>query len=375
VASARNRADEFSSSLPRDYAYTNTAIDFSTSTQTSTALSMTINPGVPNLVNTGEGICSQVQTTAPLVEVGQLSGKIAIPLYNDSNLYDVHVFSVPDGQEIAKIENARQPNLRFDGQKMLVNRQGRGVEDLHEYNFADGTQQQAGNGPQDSYPFYDRDGNRLVFGNPELVIGADGERHPFIFVQCGLKPPYLETEERCKSLTTFGVLVPAGQTGDLQGSNPVWTDDDRIAFKGCDSWVGSRQCGIYIVPSTSTKGFSNGFIPNRITIGSNDIPSDTTAGFLTFTSQRDGDWEAYVVNLDGSGLRNLSNSPTSSDGLPTISPDGGWVAFLSDRDGWWAVWVTPLAGGEATKLFDLPDSTPWGAAGDDWMTERISWAP
>ncbi|MCB0155174.1 MAG: PD40 domain-containing protein, partial [Anaerolineae bacterium] len=381
---SRNRTEEFVPSPPADW-IPDTG-DFYIKTYTPLSTTKPITSPLQALVdytdlasisaNSKNSTCSPAETlsSAPPT-LGALNGKIAIPLYNDQNSYDVHVFTIPSGQEIAKVANARQPNFRSDGQKMLVNREDGGVEDLYEYNFADSLQQQVGNGPQDSHPFYDKDGNRVVFGNAELTVGADGKRHPFIFVQCGLMPPYKETEERCKNLATFGVLVPAGQTGDLQGSNPVWTNDDQIAFKGCDTWAGSRRCGIYLVPSTSTKGFSDGFIPTRLTDGSNDIPSDTSAGFVTFTSQRDGDWEAYVVNLDGSDLRNLSNSPTSSDGLPTVSPDGSWVAFVSDRGGSWAVWVTSLAGGEATKLFDLPDSTPWGAGADDWLTERISWGP
>ncbi len=81
------------------------------------------------------------------------------------------------------------------------------------------------------------------------------------------------------------------------------------------------------------------------------------------------------MGLDGAGTKNLSNSPDSNDGLPTVSPDGNWVAFVSDRSGRWAVWVVPVAGGPAQKLFDLPGDNPWGDGDRAWTNERISWGP
>lgn len=304
-----------------------------------------------------------------------INGKLAIPFDNGYTRYDVHIFSLPTGQEIWQIPNARQPNFRFDGQRLLINHEGGGVENIFEYNLLDGTERQVSNWPEDSYPSYDSWGNRLAFVNSNLIISANGTRQPFIFVQCGLIPPYLETEARCRDIPSLGVLVPAGQMGEIQGTHPVWTSNDMIAYKGCNNWAGSRLCGIYIVPSASTKGLSDGFIPRQLTRDTTDIPSDSKENLIAFTSRRDGNWEAYVMDLNGDGVRNLSNSPDSDDGLPAISPDGYWVAFVSNRGGQWAVWAAPVAGGDAQKLFDLPTNAPWGSGDRDWTNERISWGP
>jgi TolB protein len=170
-------------------------------------------------------------------------------------------------------------------------------------------------------------------------------------------------------------LIPAGQSGEIQGTNPVWTSNDMIAFKACNSWSGFGKCGIYLVPSSSTKGLSDGYIPRQLTQGLSDTPTDTKSDLIAFMSTHDGNWEAYVMDLNGDGVKNLSDSPNSSDGLPTISPDGNWLAFISDRDGLWAFWVAPLVGGPAQKLFDLPVAIPWGTKDLDWTNERISWGP
>lgn len=52
---------------------------------------------------------------------------------------------------------------------------------------------------------------------------------------------------------------------------------------------------------------------------------------IVFTSTRDGDADLYVMNADGSGVRQLTNAP-GYDGGPFFSPDQKWVIFRSDRD-------------------------------------------
>ncbi|MGD8398615.1 MAG: Tol-Pal system protein TolB, partial [Anaerolineae bacterium] len=74
-------------------------------------------------------------------------------------------------------------------------------------------------------------------------------------------------------------------------------------------------------------------------------------GQITFHSDRDGNWEIYVINVDGSWLRRITINPTT-DIMPVWSPDGLRIAFRSDRGGQQAVWVTSGIGGPATKLLD-----------------------
>lgn len=338
-----------------------------------------------------------VVTSSP-PSVDSIVGNLAVPIMNmDEARYDVHIYSLPDGEEVISIPNARQPNFHPDGQRLLLNREGGGVENVFEYTIATAMNKQVSDSPTDWHPFYDPWGNRVVYGNDQLALSGipvpkveNGEvqRHsktgkviytgtyaPFLFLQCSLQPPHLEADAQCRNVAVFGILIPAGQMGDLRGTNPVWTSDDYIVYKGCNTWAGSILCGIYKVPSASTKAFSNGFIPRQLTKDTSDIPSDTKGSLIAFTSQRDGDWEAYIMDLNGNGLQNLSNSPSSNDGLPTISPDQQWVAFVSDRGGQWAVWVVPSGGGTPQKLFDLPTNNPWGDDDHSWLTERISWGP
>jgi TolB protein len=54
---------------------------------------------------------------------------------------------------------------------------------------------------------------------------------------------------------------------------------------------------------------------------------------IAFETNRDGDFEIYVMNADGSGQTNLTNNPAAYDIAPVWSPDGTQIFFQSDRDG------------------------------------------
>ena len=53
---------------------------------------------------------------------------------------------------------------------------------------------------------------------------------------------------------------------------------------------------------------------------------------IAFSSDRDGNDEIYVVDIDGTGLVNLTHHP-ADDMSPGWSPDGSRIAFSSFRDG------------------------------------------
>ncbi len=316
-------------------------------------------------------------TPSPVPVAPKVSGRIAVPVMNwTSGRYDVWFYDAATGDTTAKIEGARQPYFREDGLKILVNGDAdTGHDNVWEANGLTGQLERVLSGsPTDSHPVYNPWGSRIAYDNPNLAIGSDGQNHPFIFVQCGLVRPQDEPDEKCRDVARFGVLVPSGQIGEIQGSSPVWTGDDRIAYKGCNTWAGGNSCGIYIVGSWANKKNSNGETPVKIPgiDGTSTTPTDTQGNLFLYHAYTGSDWEVYLSPVGG-GPTNLSNSPSSNEGLGAFSPDGKWVAFVSDRGGGWGVWAVPANGGSAVKLFDLPPN-PFGNGDYDWTNERISWA-
>ncbi|MEZ4668694.1 MAG: SUMF1/EgtB/PvdO family nonheme iron enzyme [Anaerolineae bacterium] len=74
------------------------------------------------------------------------------------------------------------------------------------------------------------------------------------------------------------------------------------------------------------------------------------SGQILFASERDGDQEIYVVDVDGSNLRMLTNN-TSTDTDPSWSPDGKQIAFASDRtDGTSQIYVMDADGSNIRQI-------------------------
>jgi Tol biopolymer transport system component len=105
--------------------------------------------------------------------------------------------------------------------------------------------------------------------------------------------------------------------------------------------------------------------------GDNWDPSWSPDGsHLVFSSRREGNWEVYVIDIDfsvgvprGAALTRLTTNP-ANDWLPTWSPDGRRIAFVSDRDGDWEIYVMEADGSLQTNLTRNP--------ADDWVP---AWSP
>jgi Tol biopolymer transport system component len=84
-----------------------------------------------------------------------------------------------------------------------------------------------------------------------------------------------------------------------------------------------------------------------------------------FVSNRDGNDEIYVMNADGSNQTRLTNNP-ASDCYPVCSPDGSKIAFRSDRGGAYDIYVMNIDGSNPIRLTSSPadDSEPaWSPDG------------
>lgn len=94
-------------------------------------------------------------------------------------------------------------------------------------------------------------------------------------------------------------------------------------------------------------------------------------GLFAFGVSREGNSDLYVMNLDGSNLRPLTNH-FAQDVAPSFSPDGSQVVFVSDRSGHPNLYIVSLKGettrGESARRLTFEGkynaSPAWSPRGD-----------
>ena len=101
---------------------------------------------------------------------------------------------------------------------------------------------------------------------------------------------------------------------------------------------------------------------------------------IAFASFRSGGSDIYVVNADGSGLRNLMPSESPAvffDDAPAWSPDGSRIAFSTDRAGYRAIWTMKPDGTDLVQVtadLNARDYEPsWSPDGQRLVVRRVRW--
>jgi putative hemolysin len=153
---------------------------------------------------------------------------------------------------------------------------------------------------------------------------------------CQVKP-----EQQNYTVTlNCGVATAEGQTIADAGS-------EQIVF---DSTRGGVYRDLYVMNS-------DGYDLSRLTWGEADSfagpysPDGTRIVYTTFGLTTS---DIAVINADGSGQVNLTNSPEIDEGFPAWSPDGQRIAFTTRRDGNNEIYVMNADGSDPARLTDNP---------------------
>jgi Tol biopolymer transport system component len=77
--------------------------------------------------------------------------------------------------------------------------------------------------------------------------------------------------------------------------------------------------------------------------------ADALSNRIAFHSDRDGDFEIYLIDPDGSNLIQLTDNAVD-DFWPVVSPDGTQIAFWSDRDVNQEIYVMDADGSNQTRV-------------------------
>ena len=82
--------------------------------------------------------------------------------------------------------------------------------------------------------------------------------------------------------------------------------------------------------------------------------------WISFASDRTGNFDIYLMDTNGDNLRNLTNHP-ARELEPAWSPDGRFLAYVSNRDGDFKIYVMDTRTGENRRLTDHRESE-WAPA-------------
>ncbi|MFC1574262.1 DUF5050 domain-containing protein, partial [Candidatus Latescibacterota bacterium] len=272
-----------------------------------------------------------------------------------------------DGSNQTRLTNGTSPSWSPDGSKFVFASGGIYVMD------ADGSNQtRLTNG---SSPSWSPDGSKIVFassvgGDFEIyVMDADGSNQTRLtnnpardYYPAWARPVYAAPK-----IVTLTTPNGAESWEASTTQNITWTSTDVTNVK-LEYSTNSGTTWTDIVASTAASAGSYSWLvpirPSvncivRVSDASNASVNDVSDAVFTiakgvqlpiaFVSTRDGNYEIYVMNSDGTNLTRLTNNP-SDDLAPSWSPDGSKITFSSKRDGNYEIYIMNADGTNQTRL-------------------------
>lgn len=169
----------------------------------------------------------------------------------------------------------------------------------------------------------------------------------------GLEYYYSMLCRHAKSAASAGGRLRVAMEDDQTGSEPELGEvrhPSRALDPGGSSNVEAVRMlgivvmvGVLIISACGTDGGQTDLEPGE--------PAEQTTGAVAFASDRDGDFEIYVIRDDGSSVVQLTDN-SADDLSPAWSPDGTRIAFASDRNDDYDIYTMDANGTNQTRNTD-----------------------
>ena len=194
-----------------------------------------------------------------------------------------------------------------------------------------------------TYPFIYIDG-MLVATGPEIP-SSPGSGSYFVI---GAMYDIGTSDERCLNGQIDEVSVwnrvlseaeiQANMTRSLAGS-----ESGLVGYWSFDELDGSGK-----VPDLTGNG-NDGTLVGDAQLVASTAPIESPPSYIVFDSERDGDNEIYLMNLDSDRIVQLTHNDFA-DAYASVSPDGKKIAFFSNRDGNGEIYVMDIDGSNPVNL-------------------------
>lgn len=278
----------------------------------------------------------------------QISGRLIFPIFDNARgMYDIYMANIADGSALTLLqEQASQPAISADGADFAYRSWQPDRRGLFARPFGGGDAWHFSTFFEDSSPRFAAGSKTLLYhsrtGGPEPAI--------------------------------YWVVDGVGQVmrrdgAPIQGELADWLPNgEQFVYKSC---IGGT-CGIMFGDIVGSGGT---LLTDEVTDTNPQVSPDGSA--IAFMSKRDGSWNIYRMDIDGSNLITLTDDE-ADEGLPAWSPDGQDIAFASNRDGEWAIWDMQADGSNERQLFTIDGSIDGIIAHDPnngrgWADETMIW--
>jgi Tol biopolymer transport system component len=211
-----------------------------------------------------------------------------------------------------------QPMLSPDGTEVVFVSNRDGNRELYLMNVASGDVVRLTNTDDSEIdPVFTADASRVIY---TLETGKGRDVYELDLVSGESRAIYAEGEgERMAYQGPGGEIV---YVADVDGSDEIMIEDSSGRKQLTDS------PGIDFMPTITPDG-------ERV----------------FFVTTREGDYDLYLMNADGTGVRPFLNTETG-EGRGAPSPDGGYVAVANEETGTLDIWIHDMDGNRVLQLTD-----------------------
>ncbi len=195
-----------------------------------------------------------------------------------------------------------------------------------------------------------------VHGLDRFDWSADGKKIVYSTISSsGYEINILDIDSLINTIITNPTEKPLG--------NPIWSTDDKYIV--CEEYT---EVGSALVNSDIVRFDVNG--QNKITLTNGDgkirwhtISPDGKK--VAFSTDRDGNYEIYTINIDGSSLKRLTNN-NIPDTRPIWSPGSDKIVFSSEQsNNNWQIYIMDSDG--SNELLITASLEEWSNNAYSWM--------